>query len=133
MQRGRPALVSVFLSFVCIITVSSRFCSKDLVVRVRQASCLCHLSFILSLQQNCPWTTMKCFASEMDVLIDEWEVRPTFQRLRNQLGKLAKRFNQACETVESGCPQCEVLKEENATTFLESLLSTLENINSQHC
>lgn len=128
----------VFLSFVCMITVSSRFCSRDLIAGVKhlqqeapnKKSLYCSL-YTPTIQdyENCPRTTLKCFASEMDVLIDEWEVKPTGQHLRKKLVKLAMRFSQ----VESGCPQCEVLKEENATTFLERLRSTLETINSQYC
>ncbi|KAF0030947.1 hypothetical protein F2P81_017678 [Scophthalmus maximus] len=75
-------------------------------------------------QQNCPSSTLKCFAAEVKVLDDEWKTRRL--NVSHMLEVLAASFNQA----ESGCRQCECFDEETAEEFLKVLLSTLQNANS---
>ncbi|XP_039895692.1 interleukin 15, like isoform X3 [Simochromis diagramma] len=80
-------------------------------------------------EQICPRTTMQCFASEIIVLTHEWELEPKWKKLNRLLSRLASRINQTA----SKCRRCEVMKEENATTFLENLLWTVEKSNSDYC
>ncbi|XP_038549922.1 interleukin 15, like isoform X9 [Micropterus salmoides] len=81
--------------------------------------------------QNCPSSTLKCFADEIKVLIEEWSTVgkiPCFT-LNISLTTLASKFNQT----ESECRQCELFREEEAENFLKGLQLTLEMMNSQHC
>ncbi|KAL3991272.1 nuclear factor of activated T-cells, cytoplasmic 3 [Sarotherodon galilaeus] len=145
MQRERPALVSVFV-FLCsvnIIAVTQKPCSRDLINNVLtlkekvsnisnklSLNCSLYTPTIEDYEQICPKTTMQCFASEIIVLTHEWEVTRMGKKLNKMLDKLASRINQQ---TASKCRRCEVMKEENATTFLENLLWTVEKSNSDYC
>ncbi|XP_063349657.1 interleukin 15, like isoform X1 [Pelmatolapia mariae] len=144
MQRERPALVSVFV-FLCsvnIIAITQKPCSRDLYVQIEslkekvsniskklQLNCSLYTPTMEDYEQICPRTMMQCFASEMIVLVNEWELEPKWKKLNILLNRLASRINQTA----SKCRRCEVMKEENATTFLENLLWTVEKTNSDYC
>ncbi|XP_070761987.1 interleukin 15, like isoform X2 [Enoplosus armatus] len=146
MLRGRLALVTVCLCLVCLRLVcllalpaqpATRLCTQDLIKKVnrliRRAPSLKWLDCRLYTPtvddyQNCPSSTLKCFADELKVLVEEWETAQGV-RLNTELEKLALLlFNQT----ESECRQCELLQEENAERFLRGLHSTLEMMNSQY-
>lgn len=57
------------------------------------ASFLCSLSF-LSLQQICPRTTMQCFASEIIVLMREWQLEAKWKKLNKLLNRVVSLTNQ---------------------------------------
>ncbi|XP_035477934.1 interleukin 15, like isoform X2 [Scophthalmus maximus] len=135
MLRGRPALVMVILCQVCLLAPKSAagLRSLDVIKRVqlliREAPKKVSLKSRLYTPtmadfQNCPSSTLKCFAAEVKVLDDEWKTRRL--NVSHMLEVLAASFNQA----ESGCRQCECFDEETAEEFLKVLLSTLQNANS---
>ncbi|XP_033182207.1 interleukin 15, like isoform X2 [Anabas testudineus] len=147
MLRGTPALASVFLCFVCVFSQKSHqatnLCIRDMITRVteliKQAPQLNQLDSTLYTPtltdyKNCPRAALKCFAAEVKVFIDEWEllykqkVQKSF-RLEKMIDRLAARLPQG----ESDCLQCESLKEENVENFLTELRLILQHINSQFC
>ncbi|XP_038549914.1 interleukin 15, like isoform X2 [Micropterus salmoides] len=178
MLRGRPAFASVYLCFVCLLSLlpsqlAAKPCTRDILKQVKflvklapsLKSVDCRLytptiddyqkqnkshpnclgqSFPLSsdhqlwfggnkplIHKNCPSSTLKCFADEIKVLIEEWSTVgkiPCFT-LNISLTTLASKFNQT----ESECRQCELFREEEAENFLKGLQLTLEMMNSQHC
>lgn len=81
----------------------------------------------------CPSAALSCFASEIKVLISEWNPTPKLHKtnLDVLLIGLANQVSQESGKTESECPQCESHREENATTFLRGLRRMLEYINSQ--
>ncbi|XP_045930887.1 interleukin 15, like isoform X2 [Micropterus dolomieu] len=144
MLRGRPAFASVYLCLVCLLSLlppqlAAKPCTRDI---LRQVKVLVKLAPSLSVDcrlytptiddyQNCPSSTLKCFADEIKVLIEEWRtvrILPRFT-LNISLTTLASKFNQT----ESECRQCELFREEEAENFLKGLQLTLEMMNSQHC
>ncbi|XP_038549919.1 interleukin 15, like isoform X7 [Micropterus salmoides] len=144
MLRGRPAFASVYLCFVCLLSLlpsqlAAKPCTRDI---LKQVKFLVKLAPSLSVDcrlytptiddyQNCPSSTLKCFADEIKVLIEEWSTVgkiPCFT-LNISLTTLASKFNQT----ESECRQCELFREEEAENFLKGLQLTLEMMNSQHC
>ncbi|KAM4565942.1 interleukin 15, like isoform 2-T2 [Odontesthes bonariensis] len=143
MLRGGSAPVSVLVFSVCLLTVtlqaaSRRRCSQDIILRVRLLNnataetpmdCTLYTPTIQD-YENCPITTLKCYAAEIKVLTEELALSGLkhFLNLNVKLEKLATLFKQ-----ESGCRQCEVLTEKNATTFLTNLLWTLKTVNAQYC
>lgn len=145
MLRGGGALANVLLCLVCLppvmpTPVPQRTCSRDSITQVdsliQQAP-----DWWLDTKlytptkedyQNCPRSTMNCFAAEVEVLLEEWTLRLKYRRLSGALKKLGGSRNQT----ESPCLRCERLQEENAETFLQGLRETLEyvnSINSKHC
>ncbi|CAJ1066263.1 interleukin 15%2C like [Xyrichtys novacula] len=74
--------------------------------------------------QNCPQTTMKCFADEVKVLIEEWETVKDAHVIR--LDKMLKQLATKLPQTASECRQCELLQEEKAEKFLEYLERTLQ-------
>ncbi|XP_044057489.1 interleukin 15, like isoform X3 [Siniperca chuatsi] len=142
MLRGRRALVSVYLCFVCLLSLTAqpaaKPCTQDIIKRVKfliikapdlWLHCRLYTPTIDDFQQNCPSSTLKCFANEIKVLIEEWETVQGIHSLKIRLEKLASLFNQT----ESECRQCELLEEKEAEVFLKGLHGTLEMMNSQHC
>ncbi|XP_041796936.1 interleukin 15, like isoform X3 [Chelmon rostratus] len=142
MLRGRLALVSVHLCFFCLSALmpqpAANVCTKDIMKNVQflintsdlVLDCRLYTPTINDYQQNCPSATMKCFAAEISVLMEEWETIPYHGfGLDKKLEKLAKLLNQT----ESECHQCEFFKEQNAEKFLNNLHSTLQRMNSEHC
>ncbi|XP_076592035.1 interleukin 15, like isoform X2 [Chaetodon auriga] len=143
MLRGSLALVSVHLCFFCLSALmpqpATKVCTKDIMNNVQflinntsdlLLDCRLYTPTISDYQQKCPSSTMKCFADEVKVLIEEWETVPYRGfRLNIKLEKLAKSLNQT----ESECLQCEFFKEQKAEKFLNDLHSTLQSMNSQHC
>ncbi|XP_038549917.1 interleukin 15, like isoform X5 [Micropterus salmoides] len=159
MLRGRPAFASVYLCFVCLLSLlpsqlAAKPCTRDILKQVKflvklapsldggwtdgknpaiiTKSVDCRLyTPTIDDYQNCPSSTLKCFADEIKVLIEEWSTVgkiPCFT-LNISLTTLASKFNQT----ESECRQCELFREEEAENFLKGLQLTLEMMNSQHC
>ncbi|XP_038549918.1 interleukin 15, like isoform X6 [Micropterus salmoides] len=145
MLRGRPAFASVYLCFVCLLSLlpsqlAAKPCTRDILKQVKflvklapslkSVDCRLYTPTIDD-YQNCPSSTLKCFADEIKVLIEEWSTVgkiPCFT-LNISLTTLASKFNQT----ESECRQCELFREEEAENFLKGLQLTLEMMNSQHC
>ncbi|XP_059187887.1 interleukin 15, like isoform X8 [Centropristis striata] len=125
--RGRIAVASAYLCFVCLLAVVSqpvsRPCSKDIIKRVKSL-------IEKEPQLNCPRSTLKCFADELQVLIEEWDLhRLKKLKLNTRVENLALTLNQT----DPECLQCELLKEENAKKFLQSLQETIEMANLRGC
>uniref|UniRef100_A0A3B5AK64 Interleukin n=1 Tax=Stegastes partitus TaxID=144197 RepID=A0A3B5AK64_9TELE len=141
MLRGIPALLSVLLWFVCQPAVTPQHvdirCSRDIFKRVSELLIKAPSQISLRLYtptsrdfEICPGAALRCFAEELNVLAEEWELNWTRRnKLSSRILKQASLFNQA----ESECRQCELLKEENAETFLRNLTNTLQNMNAQFC
>ncbi|KAM9359376.1 interleukin 15, like isoform 4-T4 [Symphorus nematophorus] len=126
MLRGKPVLASVHLCFICLLAVmpqpAARRCSLDIVTKVQTVFDDAGL--------KCPSSTMKCFADEIKVLIEEWENFPYHHfKLDLKLKILSSKLNQT----ESECHQCELFTEKTAGEFLNDLLKTLEKMNSVNC
>ncbi|XP_051255694.1 interleukin 15, like isoform X2 [Dicentrarchus labrax] len=144
MPRGRQALASVCLCLVCLIVLmpqlAARPCAQDTIKKVQhlinvEAPKLKGLNCSLYTPtvdhyKKCPGATMKCFAGEMIVLLDEWEITEAhLTKLKTTLTRLAEQLN----TTESGCIQCELFEVEAPETFLRNLLKTLHEMNTVHC
>ncbi|XP_050921557.1 interleukin 15, like isoform X3 [Lates calcarifer] len=151
MLTGRPALATVLLCLVCLLALKPQpaaaaaaaiRCTRDIIKWVGELikktsdlwlDCRLYTPTIQDYQQNCPSSTLKCFADEVKVLVKEWETVGVVGfrnlKLNIKLEILASRFNQT----ESECRQCELLKVQNATVFLEDLRSTLQIINTDFC
>ncbi|XP_059187883.1 interleukin 15, like isoform X4 [Centropristis striata] len=142
--RGRIAVASAYLCFVCLLAVVSqpvsRPCSKDIIKRVksliekepqlRWLDCRLYTPTVEDFRQNCPRSTLKCFADELQVLIEEWDLhRLKKLKLNTRVENLALTLNQT----DPECLQCELLKEENAKKFLQSLQETIEMANLRGC
>ncbi|KAM9733215.1 interleukin 15, like [Menidia menidia] len=117
-----------------------RRCSKDLLPRVEGlrgeagAQVLDWMLYTPSIQdfENCPRTTLKCYAAEVEVLSEELAIisNTTIGRtIIIMLKKLAWTFSQ----VESGCPQCELFPERNSSSFFSELVDTLKMVNARNC
>ncbi|KAM9359374.1 interleukin 15, like isoform 2-T2 [Symphorus nematophorus] len=142
MLRGKPVLASVHLCFICLLAVmpqpAARRCSLDIVTKVQTVfddaglnglDCRLYTPPIQHFQK-CPSSTMKCFADEIKVLIEEWENFPYHHfKLDLKLKILSSKLNQT----ESECHQCELFTEKTAGEFLNDLLKTLEKMNSVNC
>ncbi|XP_075906239.1 interleukin 15, like isoform X2 [Nelusetta ayraudi] len=76
--------------------------------------------------RKCPVSTIKCFALEVRVLVQELDSGP-YQKM-NLTGKLEKLTSSLNQT-ESQCVQCELFQEKNAAEFLLRLLNILEEMN----
>ncbi|XP_059187885.1 interleukin 15, like isoform X6 [Centropristis striata] len=141
--RGRIAVASAYLCFVCLLAVVSqpvsRPCSKDIIKRVksliekepqlRWLDCRLYTPTVEDFR-NCPRSTLKCFADELQVLIEEWDLhRLKKLKLNTRVENLALTLNQT----DPECLQCELLKEENAKKFLQSLQETIEMANLRGC
>ncbi|XP_050921559.1 interleukin 15, like isoform X5 [Lates calcarifer] len=135
MLTGRPALATVLLCLVCLLALKPQpaaaaaaaiRCTRDIIKWVGEL-------IKKTSDLNCPSSTLKCFADEVKVLVKEWETVGVVGfrnlKLNIKLEILASRFNQT----ESECRQCELLKVQNATVFLEDLRSTLQIINTDFC
>uniref|UniRef100_A0A665U7R4 Interleukin n=1 Tax=Echeneis naucrates TaxID=173247 RepID=A0A665U7R4_ECHNA len=146
MVTGRQTLVVVFMCFVCLPSLKQqeaddRICTQDIVKTVQQlilkAPGMKWLESRLYTPtitdyKKCPSSTVKCFAAEIKVLTEEWKIfNPEFKKFKLNLllGELATLFNKT----EVECPQCELLKEQDAEKFLRYLLSTLQAINTEYC
>ncbi|XP_059187880.1 interleukin 15, like isoform X2 [Centropristis striata] len=157
--RGRIAVASAYLCFVCLLAVVSqpvsRPCSKDIIKRVksliekepqlRELNCTLYTPTAEDFRRwldcrlytptvedfrNCPRSTLKCFADELQVLIEEWDLhRLKKLKLNTRVENLALTLNQT----DPECLQCELLKEENAKKFLQSLQETIEMANLRGC
>lgn len=138
MPRDCPALLAVFLGFVCLHAVTQpvvdKRCTKDVLTQVedlqrnadKQISCRLYTPTSRDFE-ICPGAALRCFAEELQVLAEEWE--QNLNRNRKRIQKLASYFDQT----ESGCRQCELLEEEDTKTFLQSLSNTLQIMRSQFC
>ncbi|KAM9853096.1 interleukin 15, like isoform 2-T2 [Aulostomus maculatus] len=142
--RGTPNLATASLCFICLLGLKLQStatpCSIDVPGQVEyligkasetELDCRLYTPTISDYEQNCPNTTLTCFAEELKMLIKEWRSVSTFPKppLVSGLKSLSSQFNKT----ESRCRCCECHKEENATAFLKRLLSTLEVMNSQNC
>uniref|UniRef100_A0A8C9XLA5 Interleukin n=1 Tax=Sander lucioperca TaxID=283035 RepID=A0A8C9XLA5_SANLU len=148
MLRGRLALASVYLFFVCLLGLmpqpAARPCSPDTLRKVgnliekapgmkEKLNCSLYTPTDQDFE-TCPKSTLKCLANETKVLIQEWEavnlrvIRP-YRNLSKNLEILSAEINQS----ESECRQCEFLNEQNAEEFLKQLKSTLEIMNRRYC
>ncbi|XP_035813818.1 interleukin 15, like isoform X2 [Amphiprion ocellaris] len=146
MPTDCPALL-VFLGFFCLLAVTQqdvdKRCTKGVLWQVEalqrkadtQISCRLYTPTSRDFE-ICPGAALRCFAEELQVLAEEWELNPNLNRNRKarskfnlRIQKLASYFDQT----EPGCRQCELLKEEDAKTFLQSLNDTLQIMRSQFC
>ncbi|KAG7479991.1 interleukin-15 isoform X1 [Solea senegalensis] len=145
MWRGRLALMIVILCFVCLLALkpqpANTLCTQDTIRQVQhlitktpdlvQLGCKLYTPTPQD-YQNCPSSTFRCFADEIKVLNKEWEwitVKNRGIKLNMKLKRLAESFNQK----ETGCRQCELLREQTAETFLSNLSTVLMMMNSQYC
>ncbi|XP_039678696.1 interleukin 15, like isoform X2 [Perca fluviatilis] len=148
MLRGRLALASVYLFFVCLLGLmhqsAARACSPDTLTKVRnlitetpamkeKLNCSLYTPTAQD-YKTCPKSTLKCFTNETKVLIEEWVAInfgpiSTLRKVHRNLQILSAKFNQP----ESECRQCEFLNEKNAEEFLEQLAVTLQTMNSEYC
>ncbi|XP_034720593.1 interleukin 15, like isoform X2 [Etheostoma cragini] len=148
MLRGRFGLAIVYLVFVCLSGMmpptAAKPCSLDTLKKVQNLISIApgmnqklNCSLYTPTPQDymkCPKSTLKCFADETQVLIQEWEsVNVGNLRGSRYVYKKLEFLSTELEQPESECLQCEFLHEENAEKFLEQLKSTLMMMNSQHC
>ncbi|XP_070685786.1 interleukin 15, like isoform X3 [Pempheris klunzingeri] len=145
MLRRRLALASVYLCLVCMLAptpqpIAANLCTKDIIKKVQTLigkapklwlDCRLYTPSPEDYEQNCPSSTMKCFADELKVLIQEWETIGAIHgfRFNTKVEKLASLLNQT----KPECLRCELLKEETAETFLKGLHLTLQMMNFVHC
>ncbi|XP_035536635.1 interleukin 15, like isoform X2 [Morone saxatilis] len=144
MPRGRLALVSVCLCLVCLIVLmpqaAARFCTRDSIQKIEHLigkapemkglNCRLYTPTI-DHYKKCPSATMKCFAGEMNVLLDEWEITDVYLiKLKTSLKTLADRLNKT----QSGCTiHCELFEMAEPEIFLNILRETLLLMNTLHC
>ncbi|XP_068601616.1 interleukin 15, like [Brachionichthys hirsutus] len=145
MLTRRLTLASVHLCLTCLLALTAKppakICTRDIIAKVQHLkdapdlmSLECRLyTPTIEDYMRCPGATIKCFADEIGVLIQEWERVPRGGfKLNVKLGKLARQFlNKAPE--DSPCFRCELSKEQRAGEFLQDLLSTLQAVNAQRC
>ncbi|XP_067451668.1 interleukin 15, like isoform X3 [Thunnus thynnus] len=141
MLRGRPTLASVLLCCICLPVLTQgnkpKPCSRDSIRHVNKLindkdlllDCMLYTPTTGDYKQNCPRSTLNCFADEVNVLIEESNKNIAAQRLYGMLKALAGRIDQS----ESECLQCESHKEEKVEKFLSDLLEILKQNNSEHC
>ncbi|KAL7831805.1 hypothetical protein AOLI_G00293530 [Acnodon oligacanthus] len=77
-------------------------------------------------EQNCSKSILTCFKKEATVLIGENKFLS--KRIIDMLHSLSKQLQDKGQT----CPACEVYKEEQARTFLDTLLKTLQKMNAKN-
>ncbi|XP_042269124.1 interleukin 15, like isoform X3 [Thunnus maccoyii] len=140
MLRGRPTLASVLLCCICLPVLTQgnkpKLCSLDSITRVNKLindkdlllDCMLYTPTTGDYKQNCPRSTLDCFADEVNVLFEESNNNKV-ARLRGMLKTLAGHIDQS----ESECLQCESHKEEKVEKFLSDLLEILKQNNSEHC
>lgn len=131
----RRGLMSACLCFFCLLAVTQRLVAQNCIqgilrtvqlfikkVPMKLTDCRLYTPSIVH-YQNCPQTTMQCFADEVKVLIEELKTieAPSLPDLNKMLDRLAQTLNQN----NSECPQCELLQEEKAADFLQALRQTL--------
>lgn len=144
MLTRRPSLATVRLCVLLLLSSSlelpakaqTRFKGKEIMMKVRALiTTVSSLTRDLDCQlytpdvedyRKCPVSTIKCFALEVKVLIEEIDSR-TFRGM-NITGKL-ERLTRSLNQTESQCVQCELFQEKNAAEFLERLLNILEEMN----
>ncbi|XP_065816866.1 interleukin 15, like isoform X2 [Labrus bergylta] len=124
MLTGRRGVACMYLCFFCLLALTHQATDnvfRDIVRRVQR--------FIKNVPSKCPKTTMKCFAKEVKVLIQEWKTvgAAGVPKLDEKLEDLASELDQT----NSECAQCELLNEKNATEFLKSLETTLQMMNNE--
>ncbi|KAM3616122.1 uncharacterized protein V6R79_012662 [Siganus canaliculatus] len=135
---ARPLLLALLLLLDGFVAAS--VCTKDVVRNVqalmsnsylKELDCRLYTPAVTKSQQKCHSSIMRCFAVEIKVLLEEWDGVPGHGLwLDKKLNRLADQLN---TTSESGCLQCELFREENATVFLKDLIRTLELVNSAEC
>nr|XP_020478378.1 interleukin-15 isoform X2 [Monopterus albus] len=143
MMRGGPALTSVYLCFVCLLALkpqpAANPCSRDIrrnlnsyiekAPELKWLNCSLYTPTTAD-YQKCPISTLKCFADEIEVLTKEWDIVGENKFYRFGLNrKLKQIFNKT----ETGCLQCERLKEKDAKHFLEELQTILQFIFNKYC
>ncbi|XP_069017128.1 interleukin 15, like isoform X3 [Embiotoca jacksoni] len=145
MLRERTALVSVFLCFVCVLarppqtTARTKRCqTQDIIQRVQILMNAAptqsldgrqYTPTVLNYEQNCPKTTLNCFADELKVLIDEWGVHVCSDC--SKLDLKVKKLANTNKPESPACGPCEVMPEEDAVKFLQDLITTLQLMNSK--
>lgn len=78
---------------------------------------------------KCPGSTLKCFADEIQVLIEEWDTIPEIGvHLKKKMERLARTG-----VTQTECRQCELHKEQSTERFLNDLYLTIQKMNSQNC
>lgn len=145
MLTRRPSLATVRLCVLLLLSSSlelpakaqTRFKGKEIMMKVRalittvssltrDLDCQLYTPDVEDYRQKCPVSTIKCFALEVKVLIEEIDSR-TFRGM-NITGKL-ERLTRSLNQTESQCVQCELFQEKNAAEFLDRLLNILEEMN----
>ncbi|XP_020513998.1 interleukin 15, like isoform X1 [Labrus bergylta] len=140
MLTGRRGVACMYLCFFCLLALTHQATDnvfRDIVRRVQRfiknvpselLICSLYTPDIYD-YQKCPKTTMKCFAKEVKVLIQEWKTvgAAGVPKLDEKLEDLASELDQT----NSECAQCELLNEKNATEFLKSLETTLQMMNNE--
>ncbi|KAM8905489.1 interleukin 15, like [Spinachia spinachia] len=152
MLRVRSAIASVFLGFVYLLgptPLAAGICTKDLLRQVKSmikispqlkhSGCRLYTQNATDFQQSCTVSTLRCFSTEMEVLVTEWKLANIHNvtippcRLGRGLQQLANRFSLLKNTTTAECRQCELLQQKEAEEFLQELKGTLEKINSNSC
>lgn len=146
MPREIPVRLRVFLWLVCLFTVTlqhDKRCARTLFGQVNKLLKIAPNQLSSRLYtptsqdfESCPGAALRCFAEELDVLIEEWELNPNRNPNRETRSVLSLRIQSLASffsKTESTCRQCELLTVENAETFLGNLSMILQDMNSQFC
>uniref|UniRef100_UPI0037E94A8C interleukin 15, like isoform X2 n=1 Tax=Semicossyphus pulcher TaxID=241346 RepID=UPI0037E94A8C len=141
MLTGRRDLATVYLCFFCLLSLTqqpaAQICTRGILKRVKYFQSQAPLTLLdcqlytpsLDDYENCPRTSIQCFADEVKVLIEEWKTVKDARvfNLNVKLEQLASEINQ---TNSEECLQCELLQEKKAEDFLEALEKTLTMMNA---
>ncbi|XP_075906241.1 interleukin 15, like isoform X4 [Nelusetta ayraudi] len=133
MLTRRPSLATVRLCVLLLLSSSlelpaeaqTRIKGKETMHKTRDLDCQLYTPGVED-YRKCPVSTIKCFALEVRVLVQELDSGP-YQKM-NLTGKLEKLTSSLNQT-ESQCVQCELFQEKNAAEFLLRLLNILEEMN----
>lgn len=146
MLRGRIALASVYLCFVCLLgltpQLAAKLCIDDIFVKLETLIGKVHnlegLNCTLYTPTtddylNCPKSTLKCFANEVKVLTEELEAVNVHGMYNFPLIKGLQKLAVRIKKKESDCRRCEVLIEKEAKLFLDDLKTILQMTNFKYC
>ncbi|XP_042342035.1 interleukin 15, like isoform X2 [Plectropomus leopardus] len=145
MLRGRFAAGSVYACFVCLLGLTAqpaKLRTQDIFPKINTLKAKVPLLEGLNCTlytptrqdyQNCPVSTLRCFADEVKVLTEELEAIgvPGMRRfpLITSLKKHA-RWLEKTQQKTSDCLQCELLTEKEPQPFLGDLISIIQMVNS---
>ncbi|XP_049923437.1 interleukin 15, like isoform X1 [Epinephelus moara] len=147
MLRGRLALASVYLCFVCLLGLTLQLpakpCANDIFAKLEALvgevhnleglNCTLYTPTTEDFKQNCPKSTLKCLAEEVKVLTEELEAFNVPGMHEFPLIKNLRRLAARIKKTESNCPRCELLIEKEAKLFLKDLHTILEMMNFSNC